>query len=166
MVFFFQSTFGLLPLRATKWLNVLQKRPQGVKHSTTYQPCSLQCALSSCPLPAKWISSHSRHSWLTSLCENLSGIISQLLKDRWFCTTKIATSSSTTFSLKPTALATIKTLPFFFLGLIWAYWFKSGWKIINHVFILSIWNWPWSGSSLCTNPSKPVWPFWFLVSIW
>lgn len=48
------------------------------------------CSLSSCPLPAKWITSHFRYRWLTSLCENQSGIISQLLKKRWFCTTKIA----------------------------------------------------------------------------
>lgn len=117
------------------------------------------CSLSSCPLPAKWITSHSRYSWLASLCENQSGIISQLLQDTWFCTTKIAPPLWSLLHWPP-----LKLSPFF--GFIWAYWFKSVWKIINGVFILSIWNWPWSGSGLCTNPSKPVWPFRFLVSIW
>lgn len=50
-LFFFQSTRGLLPLRATQWLNVLQKRPQGVKHTTTYQSCGLHCAAWA---PAHW----------------------------------------------------------------------------------------------------------------
>lgn len=101
------------------------------------------CSLSSCPLPAKGISSHSRHSWLTSLCENLSGIISQLLKDRWFCTTKIATSS-TTFSLKPTALATIKTLPFFFwfnLGIFVQIWLEDNQSCfhLEHLKLAMVW---------------------------
>lgn len=90
-LFFSQSTLGFAAFEDSQVVICFAKEAPGCEAQQHLPVLQFAlCSLSSCPLPVKWITSHFRYSWLTSLCENQSGIISQLLKDRWFCTTKMA----------------------------------------------------------------------------